>query len=90
MFFVLMMMMMMMTMMMMTMMTPNDVFSWIVEQDLQPEQVSHLALFRGLLGILGDFLLTEILKAGRIGWVFLQAGTGIAPSGGMRSLDTLA
>ena len=86
MFFVLMMMMM-MTMMMMT---PNDVFSWIVEQDLQPEQVSHLALFRGLLGILGDFLLTEILKAGRIGWVFLQAGTGIAPSGGMRSLDTLA
>ena len=86
MFFVLMMMMM-MTMMMMT---PNDVFSWIVEQDLQPEQVSHLALFRGLLGILGDFLLTEILKAGRIGWVFLQAGTGIAPSGGMRFLDTLA
>ena len=85
MFFVLMMMM--MTMMMMT---PNDVFSWIVEQDLQPEQVSHLALFRGLLGILGDFLLTEILKAGRIGWVFLQAGTGIAPSGGMRFLDTLA
>ena len=86
MFFVLMMMMM-MTMMMMT---PNDVFSWIVEQDLQPEQVSHLALFRGLLGILGDFLLTEILKAGRIGWVFLQDGTGIAPSGGMRFLDTLA
>ena len=86
MFFVLMMMMM-MTMMMMT---PNDVFSWIVEQDLQPEQVSHLALFRGLLGILGVFLLTQILKAGRIGWVFLQAGTGIAPSGGMRFLDTLA
>ena len=86
MFFVLMMMMM-MTMMMMT---PNDVFSWIVEQDLQPEQVSHLALFRGLLGILGAFLLTQILKAGRIGWVFLHAGTGIAPSGGMRFLDTLA
>ena len=86
MFFVLMMMM----SMMMTMMTPNDVFSWIVEQDLQPEQVSHLALFRGVLGILGAFLLTQILKAGRIGWVFLQAGTGIAPSGGMRFLDTLA